>query len=163
MPELKVRPAQPADRQRILEFHRALYVDYRDMIVPRAVIPLIAYRSFEEVLRDDVDALLKNPSAVVLLAERDGEPLGYITGHIEADPRRLLPRRGVVEDWYVTDEGRGEGVGRTLMDALEAIFTEAGCDLVESATWSANHKARAVHEAMGFLEVQVTYRKPLGT
>jgi ribosomal protein S18 acetylase RimI-like enzyme len=85
--------------------------------------------------------------------------LGYITGRVTVEPRRVLPRRGVVEDWYVAPDSRGAGVGSSLLHELEARFAAAGCEVIESATWSSNEGARRAHDALGFREIRVMYRK----
>lgn len=157
-----VRNASPTDRATLLAFHRALYVDHRDEIVDPKLLPLYAYRDFEKVLRQDVDGLLQSPACVVLVAASAGEDVGYISGRVETDPRRALSRRGIIEDWYVRQDARGRGVGGALFRRLVAVFEEAGCDLVESATWPANTGARAVHETLGFRETLVQYRMRLG-
>lgn len=122
---------------------------------------MIGYRDYPAVLREDVSSLMRRGGAVVLIAEDDGAALGYITGRIENDPRRTLMRRGVIEDWFVSPEGRGDGVGRLLVDTLEARFREAGCEVMESGTWSQNDGARAAHRSLGFDEIRVTYAKRL--
>ncbi|MCS6798220.1 MAG: hypothetical protein NZ898_06785, partial [Myxococcota bacterium] len=98
---VRVRRATPADRDTVLALHRALYVTHRDSVMPAELAELYAYRDFERVLADDVEALLHASDAVVLLAELAETTVGYISGRIEVDPRRVLPRRGVVEDWFV--------------------------------------------------------------
>lgn len=158
---LAVRRALPRDRSVVLAFHRALYQTHRDRVMPDGMLPLVGYRDFDAVLREDVEAMLANPEVAVLLAERDGVPLGYVTGHVETDPRRLVRRRGIVGDWFVDPSARGQGVGAKLVETLTAIFRDAGCDAMESATWAFNTGAREAHLALGFREVQVTYRKPL--
>ena len=52
-------------------------------------------------------------------------------------------------------------LGDTVLAALEAVFREAGCDLVESATWTFNEGAVRAHQALGFEPYQVRFRKPL--
>lgn len=122
---------------------------------------LHAYRDFTEVLREDVAAMLQDSSCLLLLAERDDEPLGYITGRVEDTPRRVLERKGVLQDWYVLEGARRHGVGRALFDELVAHFEREGCELIESATWPFNPVARAAHEGLGFDEVEIRYRKRL--
>jgi RimJ/RimL family protein N-acetyltransferase len=129
--------------------------------MPPGLLPLFAYRDFGRVLDEDVIAMLASPNVVVLLAELESEPCGYITGHIENDPRRLHSRKGIVGDWYVETARRGSGIGRALLRALEKIFAEAGCEVVESATWPFNEATRRLHERLGFAEVQVVYRRRL--
>ena len=159
---IEVRNARDDDRGVLLRFHRALYEDYRDQVVAAEDLPLLAYRDYDRVLAADLDALLKDRSACVLIAESDSTIVGYITGRVRVEPGRVLPRRGVVEDWYVEPALRGSGVGARLLRKLEAHFVQQGCQVVESATWSGNDDARRAHDALGFREIRVIYRKPLG-
>ena len=157
----QVREAGESDRDTLVGFHKRLYQGHRDEVVAKEDLPLIEYRDYERVLRDDLNALLKDHNSHVLLAESDGAAVGYITGRVTVEPRRVLPRRGVVEDWYVVPEARDAGVGALLLRELEERFASAGCEVIESATWSSNVGARKVHEALGFREIRVMYRKLL--
>ncbi len=159
--KLEVRLANRADRRVLLGFHRSLYEDHRNAVVAPDAVPLIAYRDYAKVLEDDVDSLLRDAESHVLLVEADGTPLGYITGRVVVDPRRVLARRGIIEDWYVEPAHRGRGVGALLLDKLEGRFAAAGCEAIESGTWSSNHGARHAHEALGYEEIRVVYRKRL--
>lgn len=158
----RVRRAEPADRDTLLRFHRSLYERHRDAVVPASDLPLIDYRDYARVLSDDLRALMNDQNARVLIAERNGAAVGYITGRIAIESRRVLPKRGIVEDWYVEDGARGSGIGAELLRALERQFADEGCQLVESATWSANEEARRAHDALGFREIRIMYRKPIG-
>lgn len=157
----QVRAARETDRDVLLRFHRGLYQDHRDRVVAPEDLPLVEYRDYDRVLRDDLDTLMREPTAHVLVAELDGLAIGYITGRVAVESERVLPRRGVVEDWYVDENARGQRVGRRLLEALERRFLEAGCQVIESATWSGNVGARRVHEALGFREIRLIYRKRL--
>jgi ribosomal protein S18 acetylase RimI-like enzyme len=161
--ELELRRATLADRAIILAFHRALYVTHRDRILPPDMLELIAYRDFETVLREDVEAMLKSDQTIVLLGFDRSRAVGYISGRIQQEPRRLLRRRGVIEDWYVDEAHRGKGHGSALLLGLESALREAGCELLESATWAFNDSARRAHDALGFKEVQIQYRKRIET
>lgn len=158
---ITIRYATRADRSVVLRFHRALYITFRDEIADPELIPLFAYRDIEGALRDDVDALLQGKDTVVLLAEHKGEPLGYISGHTEHDPRRVLSHRGIVEDWYVLPEARAKGTGMLLLNRLLASFKAAGCEVAESATWGFNTGARKAHAKAGFTELEIRFRKRL--
>ena len=159
--DVVIRLASRADRAAVLRFHRELYIRYRDRIMDAALAPLYAYKDLDSALVDDVDAILHGPTSTALIAERDGVPVGYITGHIENDERRLLPRKGVIEDWFVEEPERGTGVGRALLEALLEKFREAGCQVAESATWAFNTGARNAHRRLAFEEIEVRYRKRL--
>jgi ribosomal protein S18 acetylase RimI-like enzyme len=156
---IRIREADEDDGELLLEFHERLYRSHRDAVVAPEDLPLIEYRDYPEILVDDLRALLRDRNAHLLLAESEGDAVGYITGRMDVEPRRVLPRRGVIEDWYVESHARGKGIGGMLLAALEKRFIEAGCQVIESATWAANLDARRTHEALGFREIRVIYRK----
>jgi phosphinothricin acetyltransferase len=156
-----IREASLTDRDRLVSFHHALYVDHRNAIMNPALAQFYGYRDLPRALREDVSAILRNPDAHAFVAEVAEVPVGYITGHVEEDGRRMLPKKGVVEDWYVEQEHRGAGIGRQLLETLTSAFRAEGCQVLESATWPFNRGARAAHDALGFHEVEIRYRKRL--
>lgn len=156
-----VRDATESDRAVLWGFHRSLYITHRDEVVPPQQLPLVGYSDYEKVLRDDLDGTLHDRNRIVLIAEVQGVPVGYVAGRVVTEARRTLPKRGIVEDWFVEPEARGSGVGRRLAEALQTRFEAAGCQVMESATWSGNQDARRAHDALGFEEIRVLYRKRL--
>lgn len=160
-PATRIRPATRADRSALIAFHLSLYDDHQREVVPAGDRALSAYRDLAATLREDVDAMLASPDVVLLVAEEGGAPVGYATGMIQEDPRRTTPRRGVVGDWLVVPDARGRGVGRQLLEALLDAFRGRGCGVAESQTWPGNAGGRRAHEALGFREVRVVYRRAL--
>ena len=162
MTKISVRNASPGDEETIVRFHRALYITHRDQVIDQRLLPLIDYQNFDNVLAQDVHSLLANSEKFVFVAELDEEKIGYITGHVEHEPRRVLQRRGVIGDWFVVPEARQHGVGKRLLSHLEDNFVRHGCEAIESATWAFNESGKRAHDALGFDEIQITYRKKLG-
>lgn len=158
---IEIREAGEADRDILLGFHRSLYELHRDEVVAVDVLPLIEYRDYARALEDDVATLLADRYSHILIAESEGMAVGYITGRTMVEPRRVLPRRGVVDDWYVDPVHRGQGIGAALLRKIEERFRSAGCQAIESATWSSNEGARRAHDSLGFQEIRVIYRKRL--
>lgn len=158
---IEVRKAHSGDHQALLGFHRSLYQDHRDRVVAGEDLPLVEYRDYDRVLVDDLDALMRAQDSHVLVAESEGAAIGYITGRVTVEARRVLARRGVVEDWYVVPGSRGSGAGALLLREIEKCFVAAGCEMIESATWAGNEGARRAHDALGFREIRVMYRKRL--
>jgi len=158
---IEVRDADESDHDVLMGFHQSLYQDHRDKVVAKEDLPLIEYRDYDRILRDDLQALLRGQMSHVLVAESQGVAVGYMTGRVTVEARRVLPRRGVVEDWYVVPGSRGSGVGELLLREMEKRFTAAGCDVIESATWAGNERGRRAHDALGFREIRVIYRKRL--
>ncbi|MEM7436222.1 MAG: GNAT family N-acetyltransferase [Myxococcota bacterium] len=156
-----IRSADATDRPVLRGFHGDLYRKHRDQILPAETRPLIEYEDYDTLLEADIDALLTDRGAHVLVAERDGRAIGYITARTRVEPRRALSRRAVLEDWYVEPGHRGDGVGGALLRALEAKLKAVGCEVLESGTWSNNDIGRRAHESSGFQEVRTTYQKHL--
>ena len=157
--DVVIRQATSHDRAALLPLHRSLYLDHRETVLADNELLATQYRDFESVLEEDLRSLLSREDALVFAAEIDGQLVGYITGCIQDDGRRVIRRRGVVEDWLVTDDQRATGLGRRLMEVLMTAFRERGCQLAESSTWVKNDKARQAHIALGFQESQVRFRR----
>ena len=87
---------------------------------------------------------------VCLVAERDGEVVGFAVVRPTRDPDGDPARTGELDTFYALPSVWGHGVGRTLMaDALGAL-RERRFD--EATLWTAeeNHRSRRVYEAAGW-------------
>jgi GNAT superfamily N-acetyltransferase len=91
--------------------------------------------------------LLDEPGVVVLLAEADGQPVGYVSA-----VRRLQLWQGrdllALDDLYVREASRGRGVGERLMRAVAGVAAEDGM-LVRWELHEDNHGARRFYERIG--------------
>lgn len=86
--------------------------------------------------------------ATVLLACRDGAVVGLATAHILDVLNR--PRPVTWLTLLVVDEAvRGTGVGRALVEAVEAFAREAGCERLSVTTHEHLTGARAFYPAVG--------------
>ncbi len=155
--------ATTQDERDLFALHRELYIEHRRAIIPPELIPLYAYRDFERILQEDVRSLLRDTHAFVFVAripgQKDNTLAGYTTGRLRHEGQRLLSPHGVIEDWYVRPSWRAKGIGKALYHAMEMCFRQLGCAVLESATWGLNHDARAIHNHLGFHEIEVKYRK----
>ena len=68
---IMVREANDSHRDVLIIFHQSLYQDHRDKVVAKEDLPLIEYRDYERILRDDLDALLKDASPITHLTKDD--------------------------------------------------------------------------------------------
>lgn len=103
--------------------------------------------------------LFEDPDTFVVLAEQDGQPVGYAFCHLRHgaddtwDTGDLL---GEVETLVLTPHVRGSGVGNALMDAAEAELSRRGAVDVVTAVLEGNERARAFYLARG-MKPTVTY------
>jgi GNAT superfamily N-acetyltransferase len=94
---------------------------------------------------------LGEPDAVVLVAERDGEVLGYVFGGIEPRSwKELRESAGFVHDLVVVEEARGQGIGGRLLEAAAAWLEGRGAPRVMLWTAHANHAAHSLFGKLGF-------------
>lgn len=88
------------------------------------------------------------PAAEVLMAERDGAPIGFaLFFHTFST---WTGRRGLwLEDLYVTPEARGSGAGAALLKALAAIAIDRDCPRLEWTVLDWNTPAIEFYRAKG--------------
>jgi GNAT superfamily N-acetyltransferase len=82
-------------------------------------------------------------SVVLLVAERDGEVLGYAYAGVEGpDYMSLRGPAGVLYDIVVDPNHRGHGVGRLLLEAILAALKARGAPRVVVSTAEQNEAAQ---------------------
>ena len=92
---------------------------------------------------------MDDPAVSMLLAEEDGQLLGFSTcgGSRDEDAGRAV---GELRSFFVAAGCWRQGVGRALMAAALDSLRERGC--TEATVWSfaANERANAFYERAGF-------------
>lgn len=88
------------------------------------------------------------PFAETLIAEEDGEPVGFAL--FFHNYSTFLARPGVyLEDLFVRESQRGKGVGKALLVKLAAIAVERECGRLEWAVLDWNKDAIGFYERLG--------------
>lgn len=132
-----IRPARLEDREAILRL--IVEMGGHEQVALRAD-PLLAFR---EVLADS--------QARALVAERDGEIVGYV--EVRARASSVDDRR---EAWLgvlcVDEASRGAGIGAALVQAADREAALLGCSAVVLETAASRSEAHAFYRAQGFGE-----------
>ncbi len=92
---------------------------------------------------------------VVLIAERDGEPVGLA---VAEKAGKLV---GYLGSLYVRPSARKSGVAAELVREVVARLAEQGVEMLELDVLAKNVQARAVYERWGFTPVQYDLAAPL--
>lgn len=147
-PAITIRPAAPADLPAIGRLGALLVRLHHDLDPERfiAATPRTehAYASF-------LGTQLDEPNIVILVAERDGEVLGYTYAGVEGpDYMSLRGPAGVLYDIVVDPARRGHGVGRRLLDATLAALEARGAPQVVLSTAERNEAAQRLFARAGF-------------
>lgn len=99
-----------------------------------------------EALTEFTRPLIASGEIVVLLA---GEADGISLWRLRPSPWTGRPE-AYLQELYVVPARRGEGIGRTLLEATMAAAREAGATGIDLNTGETDAAARALYESAGF-------------
>lgn len=106
---------------------------------------------------------LAEPDVIVLVAERDGEVVGYTYAGMEGvDYMSLRGPAGVLYDIVVDPAYRDHGIGRRLLDATLAALGRKGAPRVVLSTAARNETAQLLFEHAGFRRTMIEMTRELG-
>ena len=105
---------------------------------------------------------LAEPTVVVLVAEREGEVVGYTYAGVEGrDYMSLRGPAGMLYDIVVEPAHRGEGIARMLLDATLAALEARGAPRAVLSTADRNEAAQRLFERAGFRRTMVEMTREL--
>lgn len=153
-----VRFAEERDIPRINELRRQVNE------LHAAGRPDIFKPGFCQELQDRAYTLLRGEKSDILVAERDGVICGIAS--IEYLHRLESPYCHPRDVYYVTEFGideayRRQGVGRELMEFIEADARAKGFPRIELDMWAFNQTAQAFYEALGFRTMRLFMERDL--
>jgi GNAT superfamily N-acetyltransferase len=135
--EVRVRAATPDDVEQIHAFIVELAVYERE---PDGVT------GTPEMLADALFG--PQPSAEALIAELDGEAVGFAVFHGTFSTWECLP--GIwLEDLFIPERHRRAGAGGALLSYLAALALERGCPRLEWVALDWNELALGFYERVG--------------
>ncbi|SEI18740.1 Ribosomal protein S18 acetylase RimI [Rhizobium tibeticum] len=143
-----VRPAVPADAQPLGTWGAELIALHHQFDAERFIGAGSAtpskYASF-------LEREIGRPDAVVLVAEDHGSLVGYVyAAHEGRDYMSLRGPAGVIHDLFVDPARRGEGIGRSLLEAAIYDLKSKGAELLVLSTAYRNEAAQSLFAAVGF-------------
>ena len=105
---------------------------------------------------------LDEPGAAVLVAEADGEVIGYAYATVEGhDYMALRGPAGVLHDVIVDPVHRGRGTGALLLEAALAFLRSNGAPRVVLSTAVANEPAQRLFARAGFRRTMIEMTREL--
>lgn len=126
-------------------------------LILRFIRELAAYEKLEHEVVATEDGLRSHlfgptPRAEAVIAERDGEPVGFALFFHNFST--FLGKPGLyVEDLYVVPAARGQGIGRALLVHLARVARARGCGRMEWAVLDWNEPARRFYRSLDAAEV----------
>jgi len=150
MPAPRIRQAQPDDKAFWLHLRRSLWPHCSDG-------------------KHDLEMgqLLKSGGVVLVAEDGQGKVIGFAEvslrrDHVDGASISPVP---YLEAWFVEAAFRKQGVGRSLMDAVERWATSRGYTELASDAELGNSEGIRLHKRLGFAEIDrnVTFLKRLSS
>jgi ribosomal protein S18 acetylase RimI-like enzyme len=105
---------------------------------------------------------LDEQNVIILVAERDGEVVGYTYAGVEGtDYMALRGPAGVLYDIVVDPAHRKHGVGRKLLDATLEALKARGAPRVVLSTAERNASAQRLFDRAGFRRTMIEMTREL--
>jgi ribosomal protein S18 acetylase RimI-like enzyme len=142
-PQVEVRLAVPEDRQAFLVLAEALYQEFGEDRPPR--------RRLTKLFDDALAPALPFKLFFAVVADAD-EPCGMLSLAI-VPTTQGASCFGYLDDVFVLEQYRGQGIGAELMREAVNHARKSGCVRVELGTRRDNVHARRLYERLGFEEV----------
>lgn len=161
---VKIRNLQKNDEKQLLRIAtNFLRKHQRGKIVSKKLLPLIRYRDYDRHLREDVKKYMKlSPrDAVIFVAEDNKKLIGYIYDRIMNEPKMVLNRVGIIEDWFVEDKYRNKRIGELLWYRLIKWLREKKCNRLELDVFPTNNHAINIYHRLGFIDKLIIMTKKL--
>ena len=154
-----IRPAKPADLAAIGRLGALLVRLHHDLDPERFIA---ATSRTESAYGSFLGTQLDEPNIVILVAERDGEVIGYTYAGVEGiDYMSLRGPAGVLYDIVVDPAHRGQGIGRMLLDAAMAALKARGAMQVVLSTAERNPVAQHLFDRAGFRRTMIEMTREL--
>jgi len=159
-PTITIRPATPTDAPTLGRLGALLVKTHHDFD-PRRFIA--ATPQTERGYGSFLATQINETNVILLVAERDGEVLGYTYAGLEGqDYMSLRGPAGALYDIVVDPAHRGQGVGRMLLDATLRELEAKGAPRVVLSTAEQNEPAQRLFAHAGFRRTMIEMTRELG-
>ena len=159
-PAVHIRPATPKDVPTIGRLGALLVREHHDFDPQRFIA---ATPQTEKGYGSFLGTQLEEPKIVILVAERDGNVIGYTYSGVEGtDYMSLRGPAGVMYDIVVDPDHRQQGIGRMLVDATLEALTRKGAPRVVLSTAERNAAAQRLFDRAGFRRTMIEMTRELG-
>jgi ribosomal protein S18 acetylase RimI-like enzyme len=152
-PDVTIRPATRADGPALGRLGVLLVRAHHEFDQLRFIAPSAGtehgYGSF-------LSSQLEAPDIIILVAERDGEVVGYSYAGVEGfDYMSLRGPAGAIHDIVVDPLHRDQGIGSALLDAVLATLRKRGVPRVVLSTAEKNEAAQRLFGRAGFRRTMI--------
>ena len=152
---LLIRPASLIDLETILAWYEEIW-RVEQVYEPRMLYPLKEYRQ-------NLPQYLRNEKCLLLIAELDGKPAGYLDAHIDPSPDYLSGddlecEIGLV---YLEPWARGQGLAQRLIEQCKVWAQSKNVRRMKAGIFAQNHASLRTFRRCGFEDYHITLVRKL--
>jgi diamine N-acetyltransferase len=151
---VQVRTAEPADVERLVALAVELHEFMARGVPERLRIP---HDDGLPALHRLIEEMIADPRADLLVALDDGDTVGFAELHLDGDPDDPAVQSGRfvrLQSLVVTEERRGRGIGRRLVEASGQWAAERGAPELRLHCWEFDGGPEPFYRALGFRTVK---------
>ena len=129
----------------------------------RAVTALLAQLDYPleaDAVAPVLAEVVADPAHVALVAEEDGEVVGFVNANFRPQLHHLAPV-GTIDEIVVDAGRRGRRIGERLVEAVLEEARRRGADVVEVTTHERRERARRFYKRCGFEATSIKLVHPL--
>lgn len=155
--KLIIRQANDNDHQQLLQWTQCLQAYEAE----HGKAMLQVSDNIERYLEQWLKELQHNASSLILVAELDQKPAGFILGALlmQPNPFTVYQSHGVVQLLWVDEQYRQHAIASRLLEQISAVFKELGAGYIEIQHIAANVPAVNFWQKHGFEACGVIRRK----
>ena len=120
-----------------------------DAVTIANLLEQLGYIASSSLVVHKIRLLAGNPNDLVLVAEDDGIVAGVISLHV-TELFHAAGRIGRITSLVIASDKRGEGMGKSLIQAADAFFIAAGCVRSEVTSGNQPSEAHAFYQSNGY-------------
>ena len=156
---INIRSLQISDEVQMLELMNEFWMDYN-----RGEILSVELKKFE-ALKDPHDTMKKELNKynkwISFVAEEASKLVGYIVGDTDLKEHKVLGKQGYIEEFFVTESRRGEGIGSKLYEKLLEEFKKQNCKQLGIDAYVVNKNTIEYYKKLGFIERNIVMVKEI--
>lgn len=110
----------------------------------------------EKTMRRFLADVAKSSYSFLFVAVVGDRTVGFISGELRQGSPTFLPKTWAsVDDVFIEPEYRNRGMGRALLQSVQAWAQERGADGISLQVAAANSRGRKFYEDLGFRDISV--------
>jgi GNAT superfamily N-acetyltransferase len=157
----RIRPARlPDDKPAILNFLMGIQLFEKPLEPDRRIDSIVAEDSYAAI----TERVAKKDGCFLIAEDTNGGALGWAAVHQDDNNVYVVAEErtyGHIAELYVTEDARGQGVGRALIAACEDWARQRGLKVMMLGVLPGNTHADRIYKRMGYADYVVLKRKYL--